>query len=460
MNCKKCGKENIDNSIYCSNCGYRLDGKKKCVSCSQMIEENAIYCNFCGSRVDGKSVCKNCGSVYDGEFCTQCGTSKSAKAVSTVKNNNEGKKVFNKIVNIVAPCLVLVALLLLFINSFLLEITVFSEAEEYENKKSIFYFFGKIYEETALSFKGYQKDINLPVAKLGAYLPIVLGTIVFAVNILISFITLTVASIKTGTSIYKNKTVNNTKYLAISFSAFLVAVVFLFSYFSISLSTNSSNGVNETLWQIRINSLTVWSIVISLIVIFANWILKTIGNFKIKRFIKDIVTLVSLIVVLISFISLKGEYLNISLIERNYITEASLMPPLLLRSVLMLLLGNGKADVFFNNVGIWTIVIYVLFVTIIILFAFTLKNCINNTASSKKSYVTSLVLSIVNIFSTLAYLVFTIIFVESVKSFSGIREEAIKIVYTQPILLVIFAVVLLGLAIANIAIKNNEIEEE
>ncbi len=461
MNCKKCGKENSDNSIYCSNCGYRLDGKKKCGNCSQMIDENAIYCNFCGSRVDGKSVCKNCGSVYDGVFCTQCGASKNENAVKKVKNSTSPKNVFNKIVNIVAPCLVLVALLVLFINSFLLGVQlIVNEGAVTGNSlgegKSVLYFFGDVYKDAANSFKWYDKtyknNLNLPVAKLSYYMSIVICTIAFATNIIVSLITLIVASIKTGVALYKNEEVNNTKYFAISFCTFIVSIILLLSYYCVKTA-----NVDDLIIQIKLNGFSVFAIVVSLVVTVGNWILKTIGNFNVKHFVKDIITFSSMLVILLMVVALKGEY--VSLTESTFDETISLSPSLLMSRIMIALLTSKNPDVIFSNVGVWTIVSYVLFISLIILVAFSIKNAINNTASNKKSYVTALVLSLINTFITVAYLVVTIIFVSNISNFALQSGSELKTTYIQPILLVVFAVLVLGLSIANLVIKTEEEKE-
>lgn len=461
MNCKKCGKENSDNSIYCSNCGYRLDGKKQCAGCGQMIEEDAIYCNFCGSRVDGKNVCKNCGCVYDGEFCSQCGASKSKKEVSVVKNNGDSKKMFNKIVGIVAPCLVLVALLVLFINSFLLGIqVVVNDGKEVGNalgeNKSVLYFFGNAYKDATETFEWYEKiyknNLNLPVAKLGYYLPIVICTIAFATNIIVSLTTLIVASIKTGVAIYKNEEINNTKYLALSFCTFIVSLLLLLSYFCLR-----TNNIDDLVIKSKLNGFSVLALVVTLSVTIGNWVLKTIGNFNVKRLVKDIITFSSMLVIFLMVVALKGTY--VSLTENSYNETISLSPSMLMSSSLVALLSAGSPDVLFSNVGIWTTISYVLFISLVVLVAFSIKNSISNTASSKKSYVTALVLSLINTFVTVTYLVITVIFVSSVSSYALTSDTMLKITYTQPILLVVFAILVLGLSIANLVIKNNELKE-
>ncbi|WP_058486280.1 zinc ribbon domain-containing protein [Defluviitalea phaphyphila] len=59
MYCHKCGKENIDNSQYCINCGNKL----KTYDISNLnIEKNIInFCNKCGAKIS-KNYCSQCGN--------------------------------------------------------------------------------------------------------------------------------------------------------------------------------------------------------------------------------------------------------------------------------------------------------------------------------------------------------------------------------------------------------------
>ncbi len=47
-----------------------------CVSCGAPLEAGSVFCPNCGQRVDEKSVCPNCGAaVAEGSaFCNKCGT--------------------------------------------------------------------------------------------------------------------------------------------------------------------------------------------------------------------------------------------------------------------------------------------------------------------------------------------------------------------------------------------------
>ena len=87
MNCPECGAELPDDSVYCSVCGVRVDGKTECVKCGRLIGNKNVYCNYCGARQDGKIVCPQCGTPMDGNslYCPKCG----AKMQKSGKDNSD-----------------------------------------------------------------------------------------------------------------------------------------------------------------------------------------------------------------------------------------------------------------------------------------------------------------------------------------------------------------------------------
>lgn len=89
MRCKKCGREVSDNSIFCINCGEKVEKStiKVCKKCGKENEDIYMFCSGCGSLLDNydekledkkdqaKVVCKNCGNETneDSAYCQHCG---------------------------------------------------------------------------------------------------------------------------------------------------------------------------------------------------------------------------------------------------------------------------------------------------------------------------------------------------------------------------------------------------
>lgn len=55
MKCKKCGFENVNEALYCINCGQRLDNKKVCYKCHKVISEDDKKCPHCGATISSSS---------------------------------------------------------------------------------------------------------------------------------------------------------------------------------------------------------------------------------------------------------------------------------------------------------------------------------------------------------------------------------------------------------------------
>lgn len=52
MICEKCGAEIENNAAFCSNCGAKVNSKRKCSKCGAELDEDALFCAECGTRVD------------------------------------------------------------------------------------------------------------------------------------------------------------------------------------------------------------------------------------------------------------------------------------------------------------------------------------------------------------------------------------------------------------------------
>ena len=63
INCQKCGQQNNDDSVFCLNCGKRLQNSNP----SKQIEEDnqtlLLFCHNCGKKITGKiNFCPSCGT--------------------------------------------------------------------------------------------------------------------------------------------------------------------------------------------------------------------------------------------------------------------------------------------------------------------------------------------------------------------------------------------------------------
>lgn len=119
MICAHCHSEIADDSMFCTECGARVEASaassmlhpsaRVCPHCGNDIPADAEFCTMCGARLEAgddaalttaagfepesapDSVCPHCGaSLMDGaEFCTQCGLKVDASDVSQTESEIE-----------------------------------------------------------------------------------------------------------------------------------------------------------------------------------------------------------------------------------------------------------------------------------------------------------------------------------------------------------------------------------
>jgi predicted RNA-binding Zn-ribbon protein involved in translation (DUF1610 family) len=52
--CPDCGKKNLGDSKYCSNCGREKPTQRVCANCGAKIGNNDKFCRKCGCKLDVK----------------------------------------------------------------------------------------------------------------------------------------------------------------------------------------------------------------------------------------------------------------------------------------------------------------------------------------------------------------------------------------------------------------------
>ena len=51
MKCPKCGHDNREDSLFCEQCGQKLDEKMTCPNCGAEVNEGAAFCASCGQKL-------------------------------------------------------------------------------------------------------------------------------------------------------------------------------------------------------------------------------------------------------------------------------------------------------------------------------------------------------------------------------------------------------------------------
>lgn len=111
MNCYKCNAENIDEAVYCYNCGSRLDGKVTCKNCGKTVDGNYKFCIYCGSNL---SVSQTTPTVNETSVVSTPQASRPQIVKPKPEVTENAKFVLNDVISIISFSLIC----LLFVFSF------------------------------------------------------------------------------------------------------------------------------------------------------------------------------------------------------------------------------------------------------------------------------------------------------------------------------------------------------
>ncbi|MBE5757056.1 MAG: zinc ribbon domain-containing protein [Clostridiales bacterium] len=297
MVCKNCGKEILDDAIFCKHCGFRVDGKISCPNCNFLNDETDTFCAQCGTRIDGKKFCKNCGSEVDGVFCSKCGqkyveinSKKIAFKETGVVQNSTVSKILDVVGNSVLMLGVVFSLIFIFFIGFSETI---GGVEVASSSNSIFYYFGKAYDNLKSLFSmlsNYSASF-----KTSYYLTTILQTVVVA-SCLIGCIIFTILA----TVRFVKKMCNKSTKSPALFS--LLSIVFYFVCVT-SLKNIIYYEYLEGIETIVLNTITKTGIILSIVCALSYYALKivndalTLNKSKIVPFIFSHATSLILIVI-------------------------------------------------------------------------------------------------------------------------------------------------------------------
>lgn len=273
MLCKKCGKENFDDAVFCTSCGERIEHENTCPSCGKVVQEDAVYCNNCGKRLDGKNLCSSCGELFVGNFCPKCGTSVIAntnsvsnapvesKSPKKVVNNEKLNKIFDKTGTSILLFGVVFALVFVFLIGFGVSIkTNISDVNDYyiemiseeygiSAKSDIYYYFGQAYEDIdtlieAMDLKNgekYQVDYTSPAL----YITMVLGTVISAA-VLLAVVVLAILAVVQLSRKLSGKDVKNAEKLAFaSMLSYILGAILLYANSYVKLNITQKTYLNK-----------------------------------------------------------------------------------------------------------------------------------------------------------------------------------------------------------------------
>ncbi len=240
MNCKYCGENILDDANYCNHCGKELDEYQRCPVCHEAIKvQNSVYCANCGFRLDGKNKC-SCGFVYEGNFCPMCGKAATNKSPKTKTAKPQSfLRPWQKALSLASlgTGLFTAALALLFV--FFLGLSVEADGDlkslnvalDLNERYSIFYFFGDAYKDLYASLESL--TIYSSGYEVVSLLICIFATIAAAVSIILTVVFFIVATVKSIYYFIDNSRPSPLKYcLLTAFSYFTGTIAFLFTTYN------------------------------------------------------------------------------------------------------------------------------------------------------------------------------------------------------------------------------------
>ncbi len=317
MQCKKCGKEEVDGAIYCSGCGARLDGKIPCKSCGELNAGDNAYCIFCGTRMDGKRVCLNCGTAHEGTFCPACGQKEEKETDKPQKQKEKQGGLFKKICDVVGGGAAMLGVLFAMIFVFFIGLGLFVEGQEGAvEEMTIFHYFGEAYKEIdELSTTGMLEWFQTRMEGYDLF-GCILGTVLSSV-ILLSVVSFgIVAIVKYAFSWVKKEENKSYGWALATIVSFLAGTALFYAYGGVDMITPQTSTKNIEVYT-RFNGGAVAGIVLCAVMLGISLIFRYlsagIGVWKSSRLAKAVCALSGLALVGVTLILLKNTFLNVGL---------------------------------------------------------------------------------------------------------------------------------------------------
>ncbi len=269
-NCPNCSAPLLEGAVFCSQCGVRVDGKKKCPKCERLIGASDVFCAFCGQRVDGAEDTRSITiSTPD------IGTTAPLRAATsaTVAQGEAARPVFRlpsfkTVVRLLSPSLLLLGLLVLFICSFTIgfSATISASGQSLDVDKSIFFYFKEVWVMFS-DLPGYSK------------VPFALCLVAICVNFLTTAAMLIVGIVKHVRGIIFKKDISLSLWFGFALGAFVLTVGAVFYSMWTYLSFTGNATVPITMGG-KLNAGALVGIIMPSVLAIVAFILNLIINRK------------------------------------------------------------------------------------------------------------------------------------------------------------------------------------
>ena len=428
MECKVCGTVNADDAIFCKHCGVRMDGKKTCKICGTENDCDARFCNKCGKV------------LVDGAASTAAVADENQEIIlQTAKPSN-----WKRILEIIGWACAMTGLFFSFLFTFFIgvETRTFGSDISYSGEsRSLFYFLSKAYENIATDAAKMQAGRFAQ-----AYLPLFLATLI-AVAVLVTVVVLTIVSIVRFVKYVRGK--SNRDFAKVTVATYLVFV--MGSVMLLGLTSLLTRYVSSTLTvtggSITLTSVNVAGILLGGLCMFSFVGLRVAVKGKQLALRENILKIIFGGVFIVISNVLLGILPSGAICANDVSSYGTETISGSFFSILsMIYRANGSLT---EELIISTFAHLVQIVMIVLVIVNLLNQIENNIGTKTKS---SLGFTIAILVLAVSYLSLAIIF--NTKVF-GDASTQVNLIYTTPIVILIFAMFNLAAAITQKVISKN-----
>ena len=264
MNCKSCGRENAENAVFCKYCGKRMDGMKLCPNCKNQIEEDSEFCIHCGAKADG--------SYTPQPSPTEPVVQETVVTTTVQYSKINYSKLASTVAAVAVAALALFALIFVFFTGIQASVSVSGSSAK--DSLDIFYYFDKGYKNYEAIIKSAESTTMNPLTdyfKASMLLPLVFGTIISSVTLLLVFVLSVTAIVRTVKTLMGRETKSGEDFALGAFGAYIFCIIAI-----MVLNSANSNSLGFGV-ELGLNSATVAGVVLCSVAAFI-WLAAKLFN--------------------------------------------------------------------------------------------------------------------------------------------------------------------------------------
>jgi len=425
MICKNCNFQNVEDAIFCAQCGKRLDEKTYCRACNKEIPEDSTFCAYCGTPV---------GEI--GYYQSENVAERKIKIGKVA----QAKGVIQTVVQILLYAALCVMFICCFFFGFNAEVFMnkTTTKESLGNNSISFIIYCFKYVKGQLSSGDFFGEYEI-----GWYIAVALITFFVALAMVVTIVYFIVGTIKFIKGV-KNKTpVTMSKFIILPAIINFLSII---SVFGILKAISVTYYDDHSFAEVFLGAIPILNIVLCSALIFGAIILSLITKEFNKKELKKFVLCAIGVAVSLAFL-LTMQSSTVNWIDPDGYPDTPINIYYTLFDVLWEI-GQTETDRLyrFGNSLAYIIITCALFIAVTVVLIFTLISFIKRAKGNEKSEKNILIWSIILTVVSVAFLVFSCIFAYTY------RFET-YIISVAPICAVVFSAILL---IFSIIIKKCE----